>query len=264
MRMVAIQDTSPNRKWSCFGATAWYSMTSACKRRCPNTYAYTRSRRIRHLPYEFLRGQNSLQGRNLAESSKQLTTFNCYTNSFNQFSQMSAPATSDGASRHGKADNVQKARFFEAIDSRTREESIPSIAIKHIISERTAYYWLRQRRIRGSPAYRRSRNISHQLGRRPNLISRLNVLFRLQILFEINTMSIKFNISISLAVLVHFNEFFKSVLIIYVRLYPCTLSRTHPLATRTKGSNDSRSRESAVEYLITIGSRHCLPAQRQL
>jgi hypothetical protein len=25
----------------------------------------------------------------------------------------------------------------------------------------------------------------------------------------------------------------------------------HPLATRTKGSNDSRSRESAVEYLIS-------------
>jgi hypothetical protein len=48
-----------------------------------------------------------------------------------------------------------------------------------------------------------------------------------------------------------------------VRLYPCTLSRTHPLATRTKGSNDSRSRESAVEYLITLGPRHCLRAQRQ-
>jgi hypothetical protein len=40
MQMAAIQDTSLNRKWSCFGATAWYSMTSACKRGCPNTYAY--------------------------------------------------------------------------------------------------------------------------------------------------------------------------------------------------------------------------------
>jgi hypothetical protein len=48
-----------------------------------------------------------------------------------------------------------------------------------------------------------------------------------------------------------------------VRLYTCTLSRTHPLATRTKGPNDSRSHESAVEYLITIGLRHCLPAQSQ-
>jgi hypothetical protein len=50
MRMVAIQDTSSNRKWSCFGATAWYSMTRACKRRCSNTYAYTRS--IDALPVE--------------------------------------------------------------------------------------------------------------------------------------------------------------------------------------------------------------------
>jgi hypothetical protein len=46
-------------------------------------------------------------------------------------------------------------------------------------------------------------------------MSRFNAFFRLQILLEINTMSIKFNISISLAVLVHFNELFKSVLIMH-------------------------------------------------
>jgi hypothetical protein len=47
-----------------------------------------------------------------------------------------------------------------------------------------------------------------------------------------------------------------------VRLYPFTLSRTHPLATRTKGSNDSRSRKSAVEYLITIGLKTALAGSR--
>jgi hypothetical protein len=42
-----------------------------------------------------------------------------------------------------------------------------------------------------------------------------------------------------------------------VRLYPFTLSRKHHIDTRTKGSNDSRERESAVVYLIYVSSDTC-------
>ena len=69
-----------------------------------------------------------------------------------------------------EADTVKKTRFFEAYDPQTRgEESLQSLASKHGITKRTACNWLQQRRIPGSPAYRRGRNTSQRLGRKPQL-----------------------------------------------------------------------------------------------
>jgi transposase len=81
---------------------------------------------------------------------------------------MSPPPTPDKALKHREADTVKKARFFEAFDARTRE-SIRSIATRCSISERTATYWLKQRRNQGSPVYQRSQKLSNRLGRQLNV-----------------------------------------------------------------------------------------------
>jgi transposase len=91
---------------------------------------------------------------------------NFYTDLLDQFRKMSPPITPDKALEHKEADIVKKSRFFEAFDTRTHE-SIRSIATQFDISEQTATYWLKQRRIQGSPAYRRSRKLSNRLGRQP-------------------------------------------------------------------------------------------------
>ena len=83
---------------------------------------------------------------------------------------MSAPTTPERAIKRKEADTVKKTRFFEAFDSHTRaEEPLESLAAKFDITERTAYKWLRQRRIRGSSAYRRSRKVPERLSRKSKL-----------------------------------------------------------------------------------------------
>ena len=72
---------------------------------------------------------------------------------------MSPPTTPNRAIKRREADTVKKSRFFGAFDSRAREgtlESLESLAIEHGITKRTAYKWLKQRQIQGSPAYQRS------------------------------------------------------------------------------------------------------------
>jgi hypothetical protein len=84
---------------------------------------------------------------------------------------MSPPTTPIKSSKRREADTVKKTRFFEAFDSQKRGEdgSLQSLAVKHGITKQTAYNWLRQRQIQGSPAYRRSRKLSKRLGRQPKL-----------------------------------------------------------------------------------------------
>jgi hypothetical protein len=80
---------------------------------------------------------------------------------------MSPPTTPNRALKHREADTVKKTRFFEAYDSQTR--GIQSLAAEHNITKQTAYKWLKQRRIQGSPAYRRSRKLSERLGRQKKI-----------------------------------------------------------------------------------------------
>jgi hypothetical protein len=83
---------------------------------------------------------------------------------------MSPPTTPDRPLQHREADTVKKSRFFEAFDSRSHsKESLQTLATKHGITKRTACNWLQERRIQGSPAYRRSRKLSQRLGRKPKL-----------------------------------------------------------------------------------------------
>jgi hypothetical protein len=86
---------------------------------------------------------------------------------------MSPPITPDRTTKHREADIVKESRFFEAFDSRTRDEgalqSLESLAIKYDITKRTACNWLKQRQIQGSPAYRRSRQLSQRLDRKQKL-----------------------------------------------------------------------------------------------
>jgi transposase-like protein len=63
---------------------------------------------------------------------------------------MSAPTTRNRASEHKEADTVKKTRFFEAYDTKTR--GIKSLATEHNITKQTAYNWLKQHQIQGSPA----------------------------------------------------------------------------------------------------------------
>jgi hypothetical protein len=74
---------------------------------------------------------------------------------------MSPPTTPTRAIKRKEADTVNKSRFFEVYDSRTRgEDSLESLATKHGIAKRTAYKWLKKRQIQGSPAYRKTRKLS--------------------------------------------------------------------------------------------------------
>ena len=99
------------------------------------------------------------------ESTTQPRVF--YTNSFSQFSNMSPPTTPNRAIKYRQADTVKKTRFYQAYDSKTRD--VKSLAAEHNITKQTAYNWLRQHRIQGSPAYQRSRKLSECLGRQPIL-----------------------------------------------------------------------------------------------
>jgi hypothetical protein len=105
---------------------------------------------------------------------------------------------------------VNKCRFFETFDARTRESR--SVATKHGITHQTACTWLKQRRIQGSPAYRRSRKLSTRLGRQPSLTNdQIQRLLSPSTLFEINITSIKFSILVSLVAFLPFTKLFKRV-----------------------------------------------------
>jgi transposase len=80
---------------------------------------------------------------------------------------MGPPSTPERTVQHKEADTVKKTRFFEAYDSQTR--SIKSLAAEHDITKQTAYNWLKQRQIQGSPAYRRSRKLSKRLGQQKKI-----------------------------------------------------------------------------------------------
>jgi hypothetical protein len=81
---------------------------------------------------------------------------------------MSPSTTPPTAVRRAEADTIKKSRFFEALDSRTGE-TIRSIVTRYGIPPRTANYWVQQRDIQGSPAYRRTRKLSYRLGRKSKL-----------------------------------------------------------------------------------------------
>ena len=80
---------------------------------------------------------------------------------------MSAPTTPNRALKHREADTVKKTRFFTAYNSQTRP--FQALARELQITRQTAHNWLKQRRIQGSPAYRRNRKRSTRLGRQPKL-----------------------------------------------------------------------------------------------
>lgn len=90
-----------------------------------------------------------------------------------QLGKMSPPTTPDRAIKHREADTVKKSRFFEAFDSRTRDEgvlqSFESLAIRYGVTKRTACNWVKKRQIQGSPAYRKSRKLSQRLNRKQKL-----------------------------------------------------------------------------------------------
>ena len=78
---------------------------------------------------------------------------------------MEAPTTPPRPIERREANTIKRTRFFEAYDRKSRSDTIKSIALQHDIRPRTAEYWLRQRRIQGSPAFRRTRKQSTRLGR---------------------------------------------------------------------------------------------------
>ena len=80
---------------------------------------------------------------------------------------MSPLTTPNRAIKYRQADTVKKTRFYQAYDSKTRD--VKSLAAEQNITKQTAYNWLRQHRIQGSPAYQRSRKLSERLGRQPIL-----------------------------------------------------------------------------------------------
>jgi hypothetical protein len=126
---------------------------------------------------------------------------------------MSPPTTPTKPLEHKEADTVQKSRFFEAFDSRTRsKESLRSLAIKHGITRQTACNWLKKRRIQGSPPIEEVESSRSALVDNQSLQKiKFNVFSPLQIPFEINTISIKLSILISPAVFVHFKHLFESI-----------------------------------------------------
>jgi hypothetical protein len=74
--------------------------------------------------------------------------------------------TPDQRSRGPEADTIKKTRFYNAYDSRYKDETLTAIAADCGTTQPTASRWLHQRSILGSPAYRHTRKISKRLRRR--------------------------------------------------------------------------------------------------
>ena len=71
-----------------------------------------------------------------------------------------------GSSSRREFNTPQKTRFYEAYDRQEPGESHRSICRRFHLHEATARLWLRQRRELGLDAYRHTRQLSNQLGRR--------------------------------------------------------------------------------------------------
>jgi hypothetical protein len=75
------------------------------------------------------------------------------------------PSTPDNKEGPGEWSSIQKTRFYDAYDARTLGRSWRSFCAKKKVPESTARYWLYQRSIIGSDAYRKTRQRSKNLGR---------------------------------------------------------------------------------------------------
>lgn len=63
-----------------------------------------------------------------------------------------------------EADTTKRTRFYDAFDTKVTGQSLRALCKHHHIGESTGRYWLRQRQILGSPAYRHTRQLSTHLG----------------------------------------------------------------------------------------------------
>jgi hypothetical protein len=78
-------------------------------------------------------------------------------------------STPDSGLANREANTVRKTRFFNIFDSKSRDQSLRSIARQQKVPESTARTWLQQRRNLGSPAYRHTRKLSTVLGRKSKI-----------------------------------------------------------------------------------------------
>ena len=67
-------------------------------------------------------------------------------------------------------DTLKRVRFFRDFDHEYPQKSKRAIAAKNGIDESTGRLWLKQRKELGSPAYRRTRRLSNNLGRHSKLL----------------------------------------------------------------------------------------------
>ena len=77
------------------------------------------------------------------------------------------PKTPHRGTKACEYDTIRGTRFFEAFDTKNPSKTLQNIADLHQIHKSTASKWLAQRERLGSPAYRRTRKLSHRLGRQP-------------------------------------------------------------------------------------------------
>ena len=73
------------------------------------------------------------------------------------------------AIRAREYDTPRKSRFFEAFDSQSNSKPFTSICDELDIHRNTGYRWLRERDQIGSPAYRKTRRRSGNLGRKSGI-----------------------------------------------------------------------------------------------
>ena len=64
-------------------------------------------------------------------------------------------------------DTIRRSRFFDALDHKNDCQNVTDIAIAEDISATTAYELIKQRKLHGDKAYRRSRKLALRLGRNP-------------------------------------------------------------------------------------------------
>ena len=69
-------------------------------------------------------------------------------------------------------DTIKRTRFFDAITFEGGKKSVRAIAAEVNIHHATAYRWLQQKTLLGSPAYRNNRKQSKILGRKSKLSSK--------------------------------------------------------------------------------------------
>ena len=80
------------------------------------------------------------------------------------------PKTPEREIKRREHDTVEKSRFYQAYDMKSDDEGLRSICKSENIPRSTARDWLRQRTLFGNAAYRKTRALSDNIGRKEQVL----------------------------------------------------------------------------------------------